>query len=163
MFDCFVQGYLDEQFIHLEELQDDANPNFVEEVVKSYYTDSARYVRNIELALENGPYDFARLDNMMYQLKGSSSSIGARRVKRQCSQFQEYCNAKNIEGCRNIFQEVKQEYDTLKTKLETYFQVSLSNSLKHTKSISLWKDRFTDVESKQQIRSEQAHHHDLPS
>ncbi|KAG5578287.1 hypothetical protein H5410_058421 [Solanum commersonii] len=45
------QGYLDEQFIHLEELQDDANPNFVEEVVKLYYTDSARYVRNIELAL----------------------------------------------------------------------------------------------------------------
>lgn len=46
-----MQGYLDEQFIHLEELQDDANPNFVEEVVKLFYTDSARYVRNIELAL----------------------------------------------------------------------------------------------------------------
>ncbi|XP_055834682.1 histidine-containing phosphotransfer protein 4-like [Solanum dulcamara] len=117
------QGYLDEQFIHLEELQDDANPNFVEEVVKLYYTDSARYIRNIELALENGPHDFARLDNMMYQFKGSSSSIGARRVKRQCSQFQEYCNAKNIEGCKNIFQGLKQEYATLKTKLETYFQM----------------------------------------
>lgn len=47
----YMQGYLDEQFIHLEELQDDANPNFVEEVVKLFYTDSARYVRNIELAL----------------------------------------------------------------------------------------------------------------
>ncbi|KAG5578286.1 hypothetical protein H5410_058420 [Solanum commersonii] len=55
-------------------------------------------------------------------------SIGARRVKRQCSQFQEYCNAKNIEGCRNIFQEVKQEYDTLKTKLETYFQLLQRNA-----------------------------------
>ncbi|XP_059311332.1 histidine-containing phosphotransfer protein 4-like isoform X1 [Lycium ferocissimum] len=117
------QGYLDEQFIHLEELQDDANPNFVEEVVKLFYTDSARFIRNIELALENGPYDFARLDNLMYQFKGSCSSIGARRVKRQCSQFQEYCNAKNIEGCKNTFQGVKQEYATLKTKLETYFQM----------------------------------------
>ncbi|XP_060168782.1 histidine-containing phosphotransfer protein 4-like isoform X2 [Lycium barbarum] len=117
------QGYLDEQFIHLEELQDDANPNFVEEVVKLFYTDSARFIRNIELALENGPCDFARLDNLMYQFKGSSSSIGATRVKRQCSQFQEYCNAKNIEGCKNTFQGVKQEYATLKTKLEAYFQM----------------------------------------
>lgn len=46
-----MQGYLDEQFIHLEELQDDANPDFVEEVVKSFYTDSTRFIRNIELAL----------------------------------------------------------------------------------------------------------------
>ncbi|KAH0716404.1 hypothetical protein KY284_009309 [Solanum tuberosum] len=157
------QGYLDEQFIHLEELQDDANPNFVEEVVKLYYTDSARYVRNIELALENGPYDFARLDNMMYQFKGSSSSIGARRVKRQCSQFQEYCNAKNIEGCRNTFQEVKQEYDTLKTKLETYFQYVMFMASFLPFELCRWKDSFTDVEIKHQIRSEQAHHHDLPS
>ncbi|XP_059311334.1 histidine-containing phosphotransfer protein 4-like [Lycium ferocissimum] len=67
------RGYLDEQFIHLEELQDDANPNFVEEVVKLFYTYSAKFIRNIELALENGPYDFARLDNLMYQFKGSSS------------------------------------------------------------------------------------------
>ena len=117
------QGYLDEQFIHLEELQDDANPDFVEEVVKSFYTDSTRFIRNIELALENGPYDFDRLDNLMYQFKGSCSSIGARRVKRQCSQFQEYCKTNNVEGCRNTFEGVKQEYATLKTKLEAYFQM----------------------------------------
>lgn len=46
-----MQGYIDDQFIHLEELQDDANPNFVEEVVNLFYTDSARLIRNIELAL----------------------------------------------------------------------------------------------------------------
>lgn len=47
----FVQGYLDDQFIQLEELQDDANPNFVEEVVTLYYRDSARLILNIEQAL----------------------------------------------------------------------------------------------------------------
>lgn len=45
------QGYLDEQFLQLEDLQDEANPNFVEEVVKLFYTDSARFIRNIELTL----------------------------------------------------------------------------------------------------------------
>ncbi|XP_075101465.1 histidine-containing phosphotransfer protein 4-like [Nicotiana tabacum] len=120
----FDQEYLDEQFIQLEELQDDANPNFVEEVVNLYFTDSARFIRNIELALANGPYDFNKLDDMMYRFKGSSSSIGAKRVKSECSQFQEYCNQRNIEGCKRAFQGVKQEYATLKSKLDTYFQIA---------------------------------------
>lgn len=45
------QGYLDEQFVELEELQDEANPKFVEEIVTLFYTDSARLVHNIEQAL----------------------------------------------------------------------------------------------------------------
>lgn len=46
-----LQGLLDEQFIQLEELQDDANPNFVEEVVTLYYRDSSRIILNIEQSL----------------------------------------------------------------------------------------------------------------
>lgn len=45
------QGYLDEQFLQLEDLQDETNPNFVEEVVKLFYTDSVRLIRSIELTL----------------------------------------------------------------------------------------------------------------
>ena len=46
-----LQGYLDDQFIQLEELQDDANPNFVEEVVTLFYRESARLIQNLEQAL----------------------------------------------------------------------------------------------------------------
>ncbi|CAK9158830.1 unnamed protein product [Ilex paraguariensis] len=120
----FDQGYLDEQFIQLEELQDDANPNFVEEIVTLFYNDSARLIRNIELALENSPPDFARLDDSMHQFKGSSSSIGAKKVKKECTQFQEYCNAANAQGCIRTFQQVKQELVILRRKLETYFQLA---------------------------------------
>lgn len=45
------QGFLDEQFIELEELQDDANPNFVEEVVTLFFKDSTRLILNIDQAL----------------------------------------------------------------------------------------------------------------
>ncbi|XP_015083861.1 histidine-containing phosphotransfer protein 4-like [Solanum pennellii] len=120
----FNQDYLDEQFNELEELQDDDNPNFVEEVVNLFFTDSIRLIRNVDLALANEPYDFGRLDDLMHQFKGSSSSIGAKRVKRECSQFQEYCNERNIDGCKRAFQGVKQEYATLKTKLDAYFQAA---------------------------------------
>ncbi|KAG6409587.1 hypothetical protein SASPL_127627 [Salvia splendens] len=121
----FNQGYLDEQFLQLEELQDEANPNFVEEVVKLFYTDSTRLIRNIQLTLENTPWDFEKLDNIMHQYQGSSSSIGAKKVKKECTQFQEYCKVENIDGCVRTFKEVKQEHATLKRKLENYFQVFL--------------------------------------
>ncbi|KAF3654431.1 Histidine-containing phosphotransfer protein 4 [Capsicum annuum] len=91
-------GYVDEQFIELEELQDDATPNFVEEVVSLFYEDSARLIHAIDQSLENHPIDFAKLDNYMYQFKGSSSSIGAKKVKTECTQFMEYCRARNVEG-----------------------------------------------------------------
>ncbi|KAG5405841.1 hypothetical protein IGI04_011960 [Brassica rapa subsp. trilocularis] len=94
----FDQGYLDEQFIELEELQDDANPNFVEEVATLYFKDSARLISNIEQALERGSFDFNRLDNYMHQFKGSSTSIGASKVKTECTMFREYCRVGNAEG-----------------------------------------------------------------
>ncbi|KAL8522126.1 hypothetical protein ACS0TY_012320 [Phlomoides rotata] len=122
----FNQGYLDEQFLQLEDLQDEVNPNFVEEVVKLFYTDSARFLRNIEVTLDKSPRDFDKLDNVMHQFKGSSSSIGAKKVKKECTQFQEYCKVGNLEGCIRTFQEVKQEHATLKRKLESYFQVFVS-------------------------------------
>ncbi|KAF5466526.1 hypothetical protein F2P56_016444 [Juglans regia] len=118
----FDQGLLDEQFIQLEELQDDANPNFVEEVVTLYYRDSSRTLLNIEQSLEKNPLDFNKLDNYMHQFKGSSTSIGAKKVKAECTQFREYCRAGNGEGCMRTFQQLKKEYAILKKKLETYFQ-----------------------------------------
>ncbi|CAA3001005.1 histidine-containing phosphotransfer 4 [Olea europaea subsp. europaea] len=120
----FDQGYLDqEQFTQLEELQDDANPNFVEEVVTLYYRDSARLIQNIEQALaEKNPLDFTKLDNYMHQFKGSSCSIGAKKLKNESTQFREYCRTGNGEGCKRTFRQVKKEYSALKKKLEQYFQ-----------------------------------------
>ncbi|KAA8540355.1 hypothetical protein F0562_024726 [Nyssa sinensis] len=118
----FDQGFLDEQFVQLEELQDDANPNFVEEVVTLFYKDSTRLLHNIELSLEKNTLDFTKLDGYMHQFKGSSSSIGAKKVIYECKQFRECCRAGNGEGCKRTFQQLKKEYATLKKKLETYFQ-----------------------------------------
>ncbi|XAR67677.1 hypothetical protein NMG60_11002540 [Bertholletia excelsa] len=120
----FDQGFLDEQFVQLEELQDDANPNFVEEIVTLFYRDSTRLIQNLEQALEKSPLDFNMLDSYMHQFKGSCSSIGAKKVKSECTQFREYCRTGNGDGCKRTFQQLKREYAALKKKLETYFQVA---------------------------------------
>ncbi|KAA8521856.1 hypothetical protein F0562_012522 [Nyssa sinensis] len=101
----FDQGYLEEQFIQLEDLQDDANPNFVEEIVTLFYSDSARLIRKIEQALSDNPLDFGKLDDYMHQFKGSSSSIGAKKVTRECTQFMEYCKAGNADGYSSLVKE----------------------------------------------------------
>ncbi|TKY64444.1 Histidine-containing phosphotransfer protein 4 [Spatholobus suberectus] len=121
----FDQGLLDEQFIQLEELQDDANPNFVEEIVTLHYRDSSRLISSIEQALkERNPLDFNKLDTLMHQFIGSSSSIGAKKVKAECNLFREYCRAGNAEGCMRSFQQLKKEYAALRKKLEAYFQLA---------------------------------------
>ncbi|XP_047044622.1 pseudo histidine-containing phosphotransfer protein 2 isoform X1 [Lolium rigidum] len=119
----FDQGYLDEQFNQLEELQDESSPNFVEEVVALFLKDSPRLLTNIEHTIGKYPQDFHRLDSLVHQLKGSGSSIGAVRMKNECSVFKAHCNDKNLEGCRRSLQRMKREHATLKQKLESYFQL----------------------------------------
>ncbi|KAF9690096.1 hypothetical protein SADUNF_Sadunf01G0160300 [Salix dunnii] len=117
----FDQGFLDDQFIQLEDLQDDANPNFVEEVVTLYYRDSARLINNIEKALS--VYNFLSFPSLLDFLVQQHFYIGAKKVKAECTLFREYCRAGNGEGCTRTFQQIKKEYATLKGKLEAYFQV----------------------------------------
>lgn len=127
----FDQGYLDEQFAQLEELQDDANPNFVEEIVTLFYSDSGRLIQCIEQALTRKPLDFSQLDDYMHRFNGSSSSIGAKKVRSGCTLFSKYCSEENAEGCIWVFQQIKQEYAILKKKLITYFQMSRQAGITH--------------------------------
>ncbi|KAG6502986.1 pseudo histidine-containing phosphotransfer protein 2-like [Zingiber officinale] len=119
----FDQGFLDEQFYQIEDLQDDASPNFVEEVVTLFFRDSSRLITNIDQALGKLPQDFGRLDSLMHQLKGSASSIGAAKLKNECTVFRDFCHKENIEGCLRQFQKVKKEHASLRQKLENYFQL----------------------------------------
>ncbi|WVZ99313.1 hypothetical protein U9M48_044634 [Paspalum notatum var. saurae] len=94
-----ARGYLDEQFCLIEDLQDEASPNFTEEVVSLFFKDSTRLMTNIEQAMEKNPRDFNRWDANMQQLKGSCSS------------------------CMRSFQKLKREHGALRQKLESYFQL----------------------------------------
>ncbi|KAK8948373.1 Histidine-containing phosphotransfer protein 4 [Platanthera zijinensis] len=119
----FDQGYLDEQFYQLEDLQDDVTPNFVEEVVTLFFKDSSRLLSSIMQDLEKSSPDFQKLDAHMHQFKGSISSIGALKVKNECTLLGEYCSNKNLDGCIKAIHKVKREHAILKQKLEAYFQL----------------------------------------
>ncbi|KAK2654648.1 hypothetical protein Ddye_014504 [Dipteronia dyeriana] len=117
------QGYLDEKFINLEQLQDDSRPHFVEKMAAFFCRDSTRVVGIIEKALEKIPVDFNELNGYMHYFKGTSSCIGAKKVIAKITELKEYCGEENAEGCLRTFQELKEEYTALKQKLQAYFQL----------------------------------------
>ncbi|KAH6788070.1 histidine-containing phosphotransmitter 1, partial [Perilla frutescens var. hirtella] len=97
----FREGFLDGQFSQLQMLQDESNPDFVEQ-------------QNV---------DFKKIDAHVHQLKGSSSSIGAQRVKNTCIAFRSFCEEQKVEGCLRCLQQVKQEYLLVKAKLEALLRL----------------------------------------
>ncbi|KAL0005785.1 hypothetical protein SO802_013346 [Lithocarpus litseifolius] len=119
----FHEGFLNDQFNQLQQLQDESNPDFVVEVVSLFFEDSERLLNELAKALEQQAVDYKKVDAHVHQLKGSSSSIGAQRVQGVCIPFRNFCEEQNIEGCLKCLQQVKHEYSLVKNKLETLFKL----------------------------------------
>lgn len=119
----FQEGFLDDQFTQLQMLQDASNPDFVAEVVSMFAEDSDRILHELSKTLEMEPVDFKKVDAYVHQFKGSSSSIGAQRVKAVCVDFRAYAEAENREGCRQALQQIKHEFYLVKNKLEALLQL----------------------------------------
>ncbi|KAL0742710.1 hypothetical protein Bca4012_084223 [Brassica carinata] len=119
-----VKGFLDDQFTELKSLQDDGSRDFVAEVLSLFFDDCVKLVGNMARALDQtGTVDFSQVGASVHQLKGSSLSVGAKRVKVLCITFKELCEAKNYKGCGRCLQQVHIEYKKLKAKLLDMFNL----------------------------------------
>ncbi|KAL8047776.1 hypothetical protein ABFX02_07G022400 [Erythranthe guttata] len=119
----FREGFLDGQFGQLQMLQDESNPDFVVEVVSLFFEDSHRILNDLSITLNQQNVDFKKIDANVHQLKGSSSSIGAQRVRNACITFRNFCEEQNSDACRRCLQQVKQEYLLVKEKLEALIRL----------------------------------------
>nr|PNR59838.1 hypothetical protein PHYPA_002630 [Physcomitrium patens]BCP96815.1 histidine-containing phosphotransfer 1 [Physcomitrium patens] len=112
-----AEGILDDQFTQLQMLQDESNPGFVEEVVTLFFDDSEKLLNNLTDSLKTDPIDYKTVDGHVHQFKGSSSSIGAQRVKELCIKFRICCENGDKQGCLGHLVKVKEEFNTVRTKL----------------------------------------------
>ncbi|KAG6431126.1 hypothetical protein SASPL_109201 [Salvia splendens] len=124
----FREGLLDAQFVELQMLRDESNPDFVMEVVTLFFEDSQRILNQLSNTLNDQSVDFKKVDANVHHLKGSSSSIGALRVRNACIAFRSFCDAQNVEAyalllCLTCLQQIKQEYLLVKNKLEALLRV----------------------------------------
>ncbi|KAE9611511.1 hypothetical protein Lal_00011679 [Lupinus albus] len=117
------EGFLDDQFIQLQKLQDDSSPDFVIEVMTMFFEDSENLLNNMKRALEQVPVAFRQVDAHVHQFKGSSASVGAGRIKNVCATFRDFCDAQNLEGCVRCLQQLQHEYSLLKNNLQPLFRL----------------------------------------
>ncbi|PIN22035.1 Two-component phosphorelay intermediate involved in MAP kinase cascade regulation [Handroanthus impetiginosus] len=112
----FHQGVLDEQFLQLQQLQDESSPNFVSEVVNIYFHESEKLV-------DKEFSDYKKMGVHLNQFMGSSSSIGAQRVRNVCVAFRAASEQNNRPGCLRALELLEYEYCYLKNKLHELFQI----------------------------------------
>ncbi|XP_047318830.1 histidine-containing phosphotransfer protein 1-like [Impatiens glandulifera] len=119
----YDDGFIDAQFSQLQQLQDESNPEFVFEVISLFFEDSERLLNELSKSLNQQNVDFKKVDAHVHQFKGSSSSIGAHRVQKICITFRNYCEEQNIQRCLMCLQQLKNEYNLVKNKLEIIFKL----------------------------------------
>ncbi|XP_010909891.2 uncharacterized protein [Elaeis guineensis] len=95
----FHQGVLDEQFMQLQQLQDESSPNFVSEVISIYFRESEKLLKNLRsLLADRECTDYRKIGIHLNQLMGSSSSVGAKRVRTVCLAFRAASEHNNWSG-----------------------------------------------------------------
>ncbi|KAK8553926.1 hypothetical protein V6N12_030905 [Hibiscus sabdariffa] len=119
----FDEGVLDNQFNQLQDLQDSSNPNFVEEVIALFCNDAERIITELNRYLNDQNVDFSKLDSYVHQLKGSSSSIGAYRLKLACVNLRQASEERNKEECAGAFNSIRREYYVVRSKLQVLMQL----------------------------------------
>ncbi|KDP33805.1 hypothetical protein JCGZ_07376 [Jatropha curcas] len=119
----FDEGTLDSFFVQLEQLQGPDDPNFVEEILTLFFSDSMDMLATVEEKLTKSPVDFTGINKILHQLKVNSASIGAKKVKDKVIAMRNNSKEHNVEGIRVSLQELRMEYETLKGKFEPYFEL----------------------------------------
>lgn len=117
------EGLLDDQFSQLRQLQDESNPDFVQEVVELYFDDSAVKLEKLSSKLQDATPDFFAVDQLVHQFKGSSASFGAHAIAQACSKFRELCQQQNRAGCQALLQQISISFHALKSRLHTFLQL----------------------------------------
>ncbi|KAM3760169.1 hypothetical protein ACB098_01G173700 [Castanea mollissima] len=119
----FVEEIHEYQFLQLEQLQDNENPNFLQEIMTLYFRESPKTIAIIDQAFREEHFNFPGMHKYLHQLKGSSASIGANKVTKEINQALECFKGGDIQGCKAAVQRLKQEHNILRNRLESYFQL----------------------------------------
>ncbi|KAM3295134.1 hypothetical protein ACQJBY_037784 [Aegilops geniculata] len=122
----YATGAVDAYFQQLQELDEgSAGTGYVAEVLNIFLNDGDRILRDID-GLLNKPLhevEFCKVDALVQQLKGSSSTVGAKKVNLACMDFQKFYVAKNKKGCLMTLALLKGDFCDVRSKLQILMQL----------------------------------------
>ena len=117
------EGLLDDQFSQLRQLQDEGNPDFVQEVVELYFEDSTSKLEKLSTKLQDDSPDYNAIDQLVHQFKGSSASFGAQAIAQACSKFRELCQQEDRFSCQALLRHISASFQALKSRLDLFLQL----------------------------------------
>ena len=123
LYQLTQEGLLDDQFAQLRQLQDESNPDFVQEVVELYFEDSAAKMEKLSSKLQDSAPDYNAIDQLVHQFKGSSASFGAQEISLSCARFRELCQEQDRSGCQLLLQHINSSFQALKSRLDIFLQL----------------------------------------
>ena len=114
---------LDDQFSQLLQLQDESNPDFVQEIIELYFSDSSSKLDKLEQRLSVSQPDYSDIDQLVHQFKGSSASFGAHSMAQLCAKLRETCQAQDQASCQTLVKQAREVFEVLKSQLEVLLQL----------------------------------------
>lgn len=114
------QGILDDQFVQLQNLQDESNPGFVKELIHLYHADASRKMQQIEEMINQPNAEYQQLDACVHQFKGSSASFGAAEMTKICIEFRNAYQNSDMSSCRGIATRMREAYGRLQAVLNEF-------------------------------------------
>ncbi|XP_074347357.1 histidine-containing phosphotransfer protein 1-like [Apium graveolens] len=107
---------VDRQFFDMQKLSDD--PQFLSVLANGFDNVWESVSHKLEIAIEHKNVN-RELNDAVHRLKGSSTSIGAKKVTTLCLAFEDHYSTQNYEACLQCLPKMKEEYVFVKNKLET--------------------------------------------
>ncbi|XP_039028496.1 histidine-containing phosphotransfer protein 5-like [Hibiscus syriacus] len=107
------QGILDHNYDRLRSMQNEENPQFVDEVLSMFHRDAPEYISRITDLLRPVDVNYVKVKDAAHQLKGCGSIVGGQRLTIDCYQLQNACIERNKHRCLDMFERVKTEFNLL--------------------------------------------------
>ncbi|KAK4854746.1 hypothetical protein QYF36_000732 [Acer negundo] len=119
------RGILDHHFQDVRGLQGPENPRFVSEMITTFINDADVAMATVTRLLMNNSevLNFDNLFSIVHPLKGSSASIGGRRMALVSHELCLACNERNKERFLENFERLKPEYQSLRESLDYIRQI----------------------------------------
>ena len=106
----------------LRELQQEGSPDLITELVELYTKDTKKRLTELRTALTNR--DMTGLRRTVHYLKGSSGSLGIRRMAVLCSQFEEELQSKDLTRAGDILAQLEGEFERVEDLLVGPLQIA---------------------------------------
>ncbi|XP_048573109.1 histidine-containing phosphotransfer protein 2-like isoform X1 [Triticum urartu] len=121
----FATGMLDENFHQLQSMEEDgtAARGYAADMINLFIKDTKRILNDIAGLLSQPVVDYDMVDVLVRQLKGSSYSVGAKKVNLSCMQFRRFNEPRSKERCLMALALAWSEFCDVRSKFEAMMQI----------------------------------------